>query len=213
MPFTFDPNGIEWVDETLGRRISLDGVGDLVDQLIDTTDEDEIDLILDMLSEQPTPEETRRWKLGFWLLLKGLFVSLAMIAAAGTLVGADFEAVQILLLIQLGYLDRFAQQVADGTVSAAEAGRRMKMYVNSARSAFWTVLDRKMEEAGYTEERWFAIGDRNTCSPCNEADGMGWQPIGTFGVPGSGYVLLDPTTECSGLTACRCRKTYRRGVQ
>ena len=154
--------------------------------------------------------ETRRWKLAFWLLLKGLFLSLALIAGAGALGVGDLEAVQVLLLIQLRYLDRFAQEVASGAISVAEARRRMRMYVNSARSAFWTVLDRQMRDAGYTEERWIAIGDQNTCSPCAEADAMGWQPIGTFGEPGSGYVLRDPTTECSGLTACRCRKLYRK---
>jgi len=84
------------------------------------------------------------------------------------------------------------------------------MYVNSARSSFWTVLDRQMRDAGYTQERWEAIGDANTCSPCNEGDMMGWQPIGTFAEPGSGYVLREPATECAGLSSCRCRKEYYR---
>lgn len=210
MPYAFEPNGIEWVDEALGRRISLDGVGDLVDQLVDTTSEDEIDEILDILSEQPTQEETAEWKRRFWVLLKWLFLAMGLAAAAGALTIEDFENLQVLLLVQLGFLDRFAQEVADGTVSKAEARRRMGMYVNSARSGFWAVLDREMRDAGYTQERWIAIGDANTCSPCNEADGMGWQPIGTFAEPGSGYVLRNPTTECAGLSSCRCRKEYRR---
>lgn len=212
MPWRLEPEHIEWIEDAVGRRISLDDVGDLVDTLIDSVDEDEIDEILDILSEQPTVEETRRWKSAFWLLLKALYLSLALIAAAGALTVGDLEEIQILLLLQLAYLDRFAQDVASGTISKPEARRRMRMYVNSARSAFWTVLDRQMRDAGYTQERWHAIGDANTCSPCFSADAMGWQPIGTFGEPGSGYVLRNPTTECSGLTSCRCRKTYRRGV-
>jgi hypothetical protein len=211
VPYRFDPSGIEWVDETTGHRISLDGVGDLVDEMIDTTSEDTVDEILDILSDEPTEDETRQWKSAFWILLKHLYVALALVAAAGALTVGDFENVQVLLLLQLGYLDRFAQEVADGAVSRAEAGRRMRMYVNSARSAFWTVLDRQMADVGYTQERWHAIGDANTCSPCWEGDLMGWQPIGTFAEPGSGYVLRDPTTECQGLTHCRCRKSYRRG--
>jgi hypothetical protein len=212
MPWRFDPERIEWIEEALGRRIDLDEVGDLVDQLIDATSEDEIDELLDILSDQPTEEETRRWKVGFWALLKWLYAALAMVAAAGALVLEDWESVQFLLLFQLEHLDRFAQEVATGAVSKAEAGRRMRMYVNSARSAFWTVLDRQMRDAGYTEERWIAIGDANTCNPCSDADGMGWQPIGTFAEPGSGYVLRNPTTECAGLSSCRCRKEYRRRV-
>jgi len=208
LPWSFDPSGIEWVDEALGRSVDLSGAGDLVDTLIDTTNEDEVDEILEILSEEPTPEEVRKWKRRFWLLLKWTFLAMGLFAAAGAMTGGDLDAVQILLLVQLGYLDRFAQEVASGAISKAEAGRRMRMYVNSSRSAFWTVLDRVMIDAGYTQERWIAIGDANTCSPCNEADMMGWQPIGTFAEPGSGYVLRDPTTECQGLSLCRCRKQY-----
>lgn len=209
MPWRFDPERIEWIDEELGRRIDLEGAADLVDELIDAVDDD-VDELLDILSDQPDEEEVREWKRRFWAFLKWLYLALAMVAAAGELVFGDWEAVQFLLLLQLSFLDRFALEIATGTVSKAEAGRRMRMYVNSARSAFWSVLDRQMQEAGYTEERWLAIGDRNTCSPCNDADRMGWQPIGTFAQPGTGVVTLDPETECQGLSLCRCRKEYRR---
>jgi hypothetical protein len=211
VPWRLDTDNIEWIDETYpDRRLDLSGAADLVDALIDAASEDEIDELLDILGDEPDEDAVNEWKQGFWLILKWLYVALAMVAGAGELSLGDWEAVQILLLFQLGYLDRFAQEVASGAVSPAEAGRRMRMYVNSARSAFWSVLDRKMVDAGYTQERWLAIGDANTCSPCNEADGMGWQPIGTFGEPGSGYVLRNPTTECAGLTSCRCRKEYRK---
>ena len=210
MPWRFDPQRVEWVDETYpGRRLDLSGAADLVDALIDAASDDEVDELLEMLGDEPDEEAVARWKRGFWALLKGLYVALALVAAAGALTLLDWEAVQILLLIQLEYLDRFAQEVASGAVSRAEARRRMRMYVNSARSSFWRVLDRQMREAGYDEERWHAIGDANTCSPCWEGDMMGWQPIGTFAEPGSGYVLREPTTECQGLSNCRCRKSYR----
>jgi hypothetical protein len=210
VPFRLDTDTIEWVNEATGARVSLDGAGDLVDALVDAVSDDEVDELLDILSDEPTEEEVERWKRRFWILLKWLYVALALVAAAGALTVGDLESVQVLLLVQLDYLDRFAQEVATGAVSKAEAGRRMRMYVNSARSSFWAVLDREMLDAGYTEEKWDAIGDRNTCSPCNEADAMGWQPIGTFARPGSGIVLRDPTTECAGLSSCRCRKRYRR---
>ena len=209
MPYRFDPSGIEWVDETLGRRVDLSDAGDLVDELIDAVSDDEIDELLDILGDEPTPEDVKRWKKRFWALLKWLYLALALAAAAGALTVEDLEAVQILLLVQLYYLDRFAQEVITGTVSRAEAGRRMRMYVNSARSSFWVVMDRQMRDGGYTEERWDAIGDVNTCEPCWDATKMGWQPIGTFAEPGSGYVLRNPTTECRGLSSCRCRKSYR----
>jgi hypothetical protein len=209
VPWRLDTDTIEWVNEETGARVNLDGAGDLVDALIDAVSDDEVDELLDILSDEPTEEEVEQWKRRFWILLKWLYVAMALVAAAGALTVGDLEAVQLLLLVQLGFLDRFAQEVATGAISKAEAGRRMRMYVNSARSSFWAVLDREMLDAGYTEENWDAIGDRNTCSPCFEADGMGWQPIGTFAEPGTGIVLRDPTTECQGLSSCRCRKRYR----
>jgi len=209
LPFQFDPSTIEWIDEELGRRVDLSAAGDLVDELLDAVDEEEIEELLDILSDEPTEEEVSEWKRRFWTLLKWLYVALALLAAAGALLVEDWEAIQVLLLIQLDYLNRFAQELSSGTISKAEAGRRMRMYVNSARSAFWTVLDREMIDAGYTQERWIPIGDANTCTPCHDAGTMGWKPIGTFAEPGSGYVLRDPTTECAGLTYCRCRKEYR----
>lgn len=209
MPYRFDPGDIEWIDEELGRRINLDDAADLVDELIDAVSDDEIDEILDLLGDEPTEEDVRKWKRRFWALLKWLYISLALIAAAGALTVGDWEAIQVLLLAQLYFLDRFAQEVATGTISKAEAGRRMRMYVNSARSAFWTVLDREMIDAGYTEERWIPVGDANTCTPCHDAGSMGWRLIGTFAEPGTGYVLRNPTTECQGLSLCRCQKAYR----
>ena len=208
MSYRLEARQIEWVSQELGTRLDLSGMADLVDALIDAVSEDEIAELLDLLSEAPQ-ENARRWKWAFALLLKHLYLALALAAVAGALAVAELERVQALLAAQYAYLERFAQEVEAGSVSVAQAGARMRMYVNSARSAFWTVLDQRMREAGYSEEKWIAIGDANTCTACMEAHGLGWQPIGTFAEPGSGYVLREPTTECQGLTRCRCRKEYR----
>ena len=210
MPWQLDTARVEWVNEELGDRLNLGGMADLVDQLIEATDEDEIAELLDILADEAQPERVSRWKWAFALLLKHLYLVLALVAGAGALTVGDLEGVQELLERQYAYLDRFADGLAAGTVSVAEAGRRMHMYVNSARSSFWRVLDRQMREAGYAQEKWIAIGDADTCDPCMDADLMGWQPIGTFAEPGSGYVLRSPTTECAGLTDCRCRKEFGR---
>jgi hypothetical protein len=210
VPWQLDAARVEWVNEALGDRLSLGGMADLVDRLIEATDEDEIAELLDILADEAGPERVSRWKWAFGLLLKHLYLVVALLAAAGRPTVADLEGTQELLERQYAYLDRFAGGLIAGTVSVAEAGRRMHMYVNSARSSFWRVLDRQMREAGYREERWIAIGDANTCDACWEAHLMGWQPIGTFAEPGSGTVLRNPTTECRGLTSCRCRKSYRR---
>jgi len=196
---------LEFVDLGRNERIPLDRVADLVDELIDTINEDATDELIDMiLDERITVEE---WERTFSVVLKDLFILLALLGAGKMIV--DWGPIEARIAIQYGYLDRFAEQIAAGDLTGGDIRRRAHMYVNSTRQGFWRQLDAEAKDLGYTEERWFAIGDANTCPPCAEADLMGWKPIGTFAEPGSGVVLRDPTTMCSGLTSCRCRKEYR----
>lgn len=205
MPWMIGPGEIEFLDLGRNERIPLDRVADLADELIDDINETATDELIDMiLDERITVEE---WKRTFSVVLKDLFILLAILGAGGVLL--DWSGIEVQLAIQYGYLDRFAEQVAAGDLTAGDIRRRAHMYVNSTRQGFWRQLDRQARELGYTEERWHAIGDDATCGPCMEADLMGWQPLGRFAEPGSGVVLRNPTTMCSGLTSCRCRKLYR----
>nr|NIV33601.1 hypothetical protein [Anaerolineae bacterium] len=106
MPWRLDTDAIEWIEEETGRRVNLEGAGDLVDALIDAASDDEIDELLDILGDEPDEEKVEEWKQRFWLLLKWLYIALALVGGAGELVVGDWEAVQILLLFQLDYLDR-----------------------------------------------------------------------------------------------------------
>jgi len=199
------PGEIEFIGLAGNERIPYDRVADLVDELIDDVNETATDELIDMImDERITVEE---WKRTFAAVLKDLFITLAILGGGALL--TRWGSIEAQLRIQYGYLDRFAEQIAAGDLTGAEIRRRARMYVNSARQGFWRQLDQQAAELGYTEERWYAIGDDRTCGPCMEADMMGWQPLGTFAEPGSGTVLRSPTTMCQGLTNCRCRKVYQ----
>lgn len=141
------------------------------------------------------------------------YVQLAILAGygRGQMSRADWGTIGGIIRKQYRYLRDFAKEVAAGHLTEGQITMRGRMYINSARSAYWRIRDKREKARGMTEELWTAIGDANTCEACSDAGLMGWQPIGTFGQPGSGTVLIDPPTQCSGLTNCRCTKSYRKG--
>jgi hypothetical protein len=142
-------------------------------------------------------------------LLEDAYLQQATLANKKKLPPVFIAIIMAMLMSQVDRLVRALELYIAGRIFAGEVGRRAGMYANSSRQAYWAVRDRVERGEGAVEEHWFAIGDKNTCSPCRDAEGMGWQPLGTFAQPGSGLVLLAGGTTCHGLTHCRCRKQYR----
>jgi hypothetical protein len=195
-----------------GRFIGQRQVVQLVNGIVDNTEANPVTLLNTMLADGRV--NTAEWKTGFARQIKNAYIQQAELAAGGRsqmtpqlwgMVGGSVRE-------QYGYLDDFAQEIADGKLTAGQINSRTKMYVNSSREAYWRVKDAKARTDGFTEEKWNAIGDDSTCGPCADADTMGWQPVGTFAQPGSGRVRNRPRTDCQGLTNCRCEKEYRGGT-
>jgi len=196
-------------DTDTGQILSFAAVQDLVDDLVDTTDETAVGTLTDMLADGRL--NVADWKTNFGQAVKDIYIQQAELGAGGreNMTPREWGAVGAQLRGQYRYLDAFADQVAAGELTPGQIRYRSQMYINSSRQAFWRVRDFKEQDKGMTEERWITIGDENVCSACTDAGHMGWQPIGTFAAPGSGQVLRDPETHCVGLTNCRCRKEYR----
>lgn len=199
----------QYRDFATGRLLSDDEVTEIVNGIVDETNGESIETLNTMLEDGRLSAE--EWALAFALLLEIIYIQQAELGAGGEsqMTPALWLLVIAALSVQYDFLENFAQQISAGQLTAAQIEARTKMYVNSSREAFWTVKDEKAKQTGLTEERWVAIGDDATCNPCFDADGMGWQPIGTFAQPGSGRVLVSPLTLCDGLTNCRCEKFYR----
>jgi hypothetical protein len=105
------------------------------------------------------------------------------------------------------YLAGFAQDIADGKLSVAQAEARARLYAGKAYSRYWDEISRVYQRSGAGEERWVTAADELVCHDgkdrmgCAELGQRGWVPIGTLPNPGDG------STTCLG--ACRCHKEFR----
>jgi len=113
---------------------------------------------------------------------------------------ADWGSIGGMLGEQYRYLPGFEDAIAAGELTEAQIQARARMYVNSAREGFEKAKGKNALALGMQDELW-VLGFSEHCDDCLYFAGMGWQPIGTFPVPGSGQ------TAC--LTACQCVKAYR----
>ena len=204
--WTFDPKRKLYVNSATGETLTIDEMSDLMDSIIEETNNDTIIPLVLLLTSNEI--DTPTWRETFGNVIKDTFTILALIALGGLLSSGILDRLEERIRVQYVYLEQFANDILSGVLTPAEILRRSRMYINSTRQIYWTILDEEFGKADYTKERWETQGDANVCGPCDEAGMMGWQPIGTFGEPGSGIVFRSPTTMCLGLTLCRCRKDY-----
>ena len=100
-----------------------------------------------------------------------------------------------LLREEYRHLAAFAQELAEGKLSLAEARARAALYADNAYARYWQEDLRLKQEAGLKEERLITMGDDRVCVICRSAERQGYVPLGTFGIP----LHL----------GCRCEKAYR----
>jgi hypothetical protein len=115
---------------------------------------------------------------------------------------ADWGRVGSMLKEQYKYLGEFSKEIADGKLSEAQIKARLHMYLNSSRSAYERAHSVNAKNLGMDEEAWLmgqVAGEH--CEDCLALNAKGWQPIGTFPIPGDG------STSC--LTSCACSVDYR----
>jgi hypothetical protein len=113
----------------------------------------------------------------------------------------DWIVVQNLTDAQYRYLQGFGAAIAEGGLSPAMIQARAGQYADAARPALGTARQVAVELAGYKQERWVRTASES-CLDCIAFDGMGWQALGYFPIPGAGR------TRC--LTHCRCYKVYKK---
>jgi hypothetical protein len=114
---------------------------------------------------------------------------------------ADWSYAQQQIEKQFAFLDKFAKDIIDNPEKwmNGRLDNRMRLYQESAYSAYQNSLTREAKLGGMDEELW-VNGIADHCFGCLEQAGLGWQPIGTLPEIGS--------QECS--SNCHCSKDYRK---
>lgn len=182
------------------RLVSHQTIMGLVQQRIDYHANEITRLTNALVGERITLE---LWERGMAAELKSLYLQQTALAKGGwqNVTPADKRRVTMLLREQFTYLDRFANDIAAGRLSAAQILWRAGLYPLAGRQSYWKARDDAMRKQGLTQERRIAIGDAGTCSPCTDLAAKGWRRIGTLPAPGG--------PPCSGINLCRCEKEYR----
>lgn len=144
-----------------------------------------------------------------WALrMAGISVTSALVAgafAAGGWAQLDLvrRDVEEHLAAELGYLDAFADDVADGRVPRdGRFVRRAMLYGAAGWGLYMLLRGREARRRGYGEERSILDPGAEHCAECaGEAD-RGWRPLGELVPIGS--------RQCRG--GCRCRMEYRNAA-
>ena len=104
---------------------------------------------------------------------------------------ADFGRVGQRVRVQYRFLADFTAQLRDGTARLDGSFlARAKMYIASARAAFYASQGEVLANAGYTHERSL-LAPAEHCQECIDEAAKGWSPIGSLKPIGSRTCLAN----------------------
>jgi hypothetical protein len=140
-------------------------------------------------------------------LLKALYKTIWLVSIGGFLFDDDTQRnlFYVLMLLQFGYLDNFAQQIESGEQPLdGRAVARSEMYGLHGNTMWQNILIRQAEEDGYTEARRILGINENHCHDsdrpgCIEVAAIGWMPISQ----------MIPLGGCTCYDRCLCSMEFR----
>lgn len=141
------------------------------------------------------------WQAAMMQAVKDSQLASAALAKGGfaQMTQADYGRVGQSVRAQYGYLQTFAQQLADGSIALdGRVPRRAELYVEAARGMFDKQQRADMRRRGMTEERNI-LNATESCDGCLDATALGWVPIGT----------LPPVGTRTCLSRCACSVIFR----
>lgn len=132
----YDNSAQRWRDTSNGRFLSNATVNDEMFRHADATHESLQSLTQQLYSGQIS---LAGWQIAVATELKDAHLAQAMFAAGGkaNMGFAEYGRVGQTLREQYGFLDRFAQDIAAGRVSPAQALARVNLYGNATTQSYW----------------------------------------------------------------------------
>lgn len=135
--------------------------------------------------------------------IRRLHLQNASLGAGGwaNMTQADYGRVGGKLTADYRRVEGFAQSIASGEISLAQALNRARLYAGNARTQYWQAVESRLTaRPGMVQIERRQLGASEHCGDCVNYYERGWQPLGTLPSPGEG-------SEC--LTGCKCTKVYR----
>jgi hypothetical protein len=201
MPITWNPEKgrYQYQGENNDRFLTLSEVMSRVSSSTTAT-ENTIRQLAHLLSDGSISPEA--WRDAMRSTIKDKFLVQYMAGYGGRdkMTYSEWGRVGRMIRDQYKYLNGFYDAVLEGDLTAEQIASRAAMYIDASQSAFNKAFDRRANQLGYDQEQWL-LGFAEHCDDCLAYSAMGWQPIGTFPIPGDG------TTRC--IVNCKCTKQYR----
>ena len=203
--FAWDARAGRYRDLSTGRFVGRNVIIDLLRAVVDTS-ATRLEQLAAMAARGEIPAGL--FQQAAMLELKNLHLASAALGAGGwdRLTQADFGRVGGILRGEYVYLARFARDLEKKDLTEAQAMARARLYAGKGYAQYYKAeMVRKQRAAERKGKvlmvRWHTLGDNRVCADCARYGAMGWQPVGTFPVPGDG------STACLG--NCRCSLEYR----
>lgn len=143
-----------------------------------------------------------RWRARMAKGVRSLMLAASVALGANKADAQDRNAVSSAVAVQVGYLDKFANEIRTGVQPPnGTLVSRSALYADAAWGVAEGVIRQRASRDGATFEKRVLAEESVHCEECPALAALGWQPIGTLPPIGS--------TPCMAL--CRCRFEFAEG--
>lgn len=210
--FVYNASVGRYRDVATGRFISEQVVIDTMQARIDDGFE-RMDNFLSAMLAEDSDVSLADWQRAMAIELRNMHYQMTLIGAGGiqNVTQADYGRLGQTLRAEYGYLQNFANEIADGNLSEGQIRVRMQMYADKIWNSFWVAKTTHMkDDAKATHESRELDPNAEHCTTDNGKEGCielaakGIQPIGTLPNPADG------STPC--LSRDKCRKVYYKEI-
>lgn len=196
--YTYDRN-LQRYRRDDGKFVSAADIEDLTKFMIEKA-RGQTDTIANDLIEGKI--ELSEWTRQTALQLKELHSQQYLLGRGGlkNMTQRDYGILGARLKKEYKYLNGFAKDIRDNSMTIAQFQARLKLYLSSTDASYQAARREAHKDAGFDFERR-RLGTKNNCDPCASYAGMGWVAIGT---------LPSIATQCDCKANCKCFFEYSK---
>lgn len=193
--YNYENASKRWRDSTTGRFVSNSAVVDEMHRLKEATHSTLEQLTRQLYSSGNDRITLAQWQIAVASELKDAHLALGIFGAGGrkNMGFAEFGRVGQTLREQYGFLNNFAQQIANGEVSLNQALARIQMYGNATQQSYYAEYAQQNKEKKF----YYMLQPAENCPTCvARSAGNPYDFDNLQGYPGDG------STQCKANDLC-----------